>query len=136
MMKKRLLAPLAAALVLTLLGAPSLAQFGGGGGGNAPGAARSVEAPSGPQTRASQVSEKLYELRARLQLTPEQTPPWQTVYDQMWDLAARGGAPGRPMTDDDGSPRPAASSLPPAIPGPARSCSTRWISGRRIRWRW
>lgn len=110
-MKKQLLAPSAAALALALLSAPSPAQFGGAGGrrggSGAPGAARNAEAPPGPQTRASQVSEKLYELRARLQLTAEQTPPWQAVYDQVWDLAAR-GAPGRPAADDDGSARTAA----------------------------
>jgi hypothetical protein len=97
---RKLQKPLAVALVLAALGSQSWAQFGGGmgggrrsqGGGNAANATRNADASPGPQTRASQVNAKLYDLRSRLQLTPEQTPLWEKVSSLVWNMALHGGA--------------------------------------------
>ncbi|MBO9647597.1 MAG: Spy/CpxP family protein refolding chaperone [Variovorax sp.] len=92
----RLVPRLAAAFLLITLAGSGFAQFGGGmggggmggrhgsGGGGAP-APRS-DTSSSPTTLASAASSRLYDLRLRLRITPEQSALWDTFQAKAWDL--------------------------------------------------
>ncbi|WP_213955053.1 MULTISPECIES: Spy/CpxP family protein refolding chaperone [unclassified Variovorax] len=102
------------ALLLAALGGQALAQYGGMGGGgmggggggrrghgaDTTGTSRTGEAPPGPQARASQVNDKLYDLRTRMQLTPEQGKLWDSMSDQIWDMTVHAGPARAPAEDD------------------------------------
>jgi len=107
---------MAVALALAALSGSTLAQYGGGmgggggggmggrhgrGGGDTTGTSRSTDMPTSPQARASQVNDKFYDLRLRLQLTPEQGKLWDTLSDQVWDMSVHASLP-RAAADNDG----------------------------------
>lgn len=87
---------LALALLLAGVAVDSNAQFGGGMGGSgrigrgkgADGqSGRPVENRSSTVSRQEQLSNQLFDLRMRLLITPEQTPPWEHFYASFVDLA-------------------------------------------------
>jgi hypothetical protein len=70
------------------------AQMGGGmrrgrDGGSGSGAEREKAAPA--QSAAEQLSDRLYELRMRLLITPAQEPAWETFYARWVDRARAAG---------------------------------------------
>lgn len=76
-----------------------LAQSMGGMGGSGSGRrGRNADAPasrpvddgaSNPATQAARIREKLYDLRLRLQLRPEQSALWNNFYARAWDWSIR-----------------------------------------------
>lgn len=80
------------AACLALAGTHALAQFGGGMGGGTGGmgggrrghdasaSTRSSDASATPVSRAQQTADKLYDLRMRLLITPEQALAWESFY--------------------------------------------------------
>ncbi|MEJ8855982.1 Spy/CpxP family protein refolding chaperone [Variovorax robiniae] len=109
---KNLQKSITVALLLAALGGQVLAQYGGMGGGgmgggrrghggdSTTGTSRTGDAPPGPQARASQVNDKLYDLRSRMQLTPEQGKLWDAMSDQLWDMTVHSGTARAPADDD------------------------------------
>lgn len=104
---------LAWVVLLAVVSCHSFAQFGGGGGmgggmgggrrgrsADTPPASRANEQPTNPQAQANALRDKLYDLRLRLMITPEQTALWDAFYSKMWDIAAR-GTMSRPATSED-----------------------------------
>ena len=96
----RLRQKLALAVVLAAIGGQASAQFGGGGMGGGRRGGRSADAPAStgrgsgdrpasPEMRASQLRDKLYDLRLRLLITPEQAALWDSFYAKVWDLSSR-----------------------------------------------
>ncbi len=69
---------------------------------------RSTEAPASAQSRASQVNDKLYDLRSRLQLTPEQGKLWDTLTDEFWDMSMHAGPARVAAVEDDTQTAPEA----------------------------
>ncbi|VTU35873.1 Spy/CpxP family protein refolding chaperone [Variovorax sp. PBL-E5] len=104
----RLRQKFAFAIVLAALSGHSFAQFGGGGmgggrrghSGDAPAASRSTEQASSPEMRANQIRDKLYDLRLRLLITPEQAALWDGFYNKVWDLAVKNSLAHAPAADD------------------------------------
>jgi len=97
---------LAWGVVLAAVSCHSFAQFGGGMGGgrrgrsaDTPPASRS-EQSTNPQAQANALRDKLYDLRLRLMITPEQTALWDAFYNKMWDIALK-GTMSRPATTED-----------------------------------
>lgn len=104
---------LAWGVLLAVVSCHSFAQFGGGGGmgggmgggrrgrsADTPPASRANEQPTNPQAQANALRDKLYDLRLRLMITPEQTALWDAFYSKMWDIAAK-GTMSRPATTED-----------------------------------
>ncbi len=84
---------LAAALIA--VSGYSFAQFGGGGGMGG-GGRRGTR----PDTSASKLREKLYDMRLQLMITPEQSALWDRFSDAVWDLSTRGGLASAAPRDD------------------------------------
>lgn len=87
---------LAMATVLAAMACDSSAQFGGGAAGfggmrrgkGADGqSARTYENQAPVSSRIDQISGKLYDLRIRLLITPEQVPAWETFYAKYFEFA-------------------------------------------------
>jgi hypothetical protein len=99
MTTRRLRHAAVAALLLTALSGPSFAQFGGGGGmgggrhgrsaNSNPSSSTDPAADTSPEGRRAQLTEKLYDLRLRLLITPEQSTLWDTFSNKVFDLATR-----------------------------------------------
>lgn len=88
-----------AAAILAIACSQGFSQSMGGmsspGGGRrshsteAQGSRHTDDAASNPAAVASKLREKLYELRLRLQLKPEQTVLWNNFYAKVWDWSVR-----------------------------------------------
>jgi hypothetical protein len=82
------------ALVLAATAGEGFAQFGGGMGGGRRGlsnasSSRSTDASSAsPVSVANQAADKLYDLRTRLLITPEQGPLWEVFYARTLAVAS------------------------------------------------
>ncbi|MCJ0763522.1 Spy/CpxP family protein refolding chaperone [Variovorax terrae] len=81
--------PLFVAATLALCASQVLAQFSSGMGGmggrrgrsaDTSSSARPSDASAAPGSRAQQTVDKLYDLRMRLLITPEQAPAWESFY--------------------------------------------------------
>ncbi|MCR6475409.1 hypothetical protein NU688_04500 [Variovorax sp. ZS18.2.2] len=104
-MTKAPLQRFALAAALFAVSSHSFAQFGGsgmGGGGrrgarpDASASPRTGDGLATPATAASQIRDKLYDMRLQLMITPEQSALWDRFSDAVWDLSTRGGLPGMP----------------------------------------
>lgn len=91
---------LAIAIVLAGIGFNSYAQFGGAGGsggmrhsrgGDSQGS-KANEVSGRSSSRLEQVNNKLYDLRIRLLITPDQSPAWEKFRAGFIDLATYGGS--------------------------------------------
>ncbi|SEA21395.1 Spy/CpxP family protein refolding chaperone [Variovorax sp. YR216] len=86
---------LAAALLSITLAGSGFAQFAGGmgggmggrrgSGGASPSTPRS-DTLNNPTSLSSAASSRLYDLRLRLRITPEQSPLWDAFQTKAWDL--------------------------------------------------
>ena len=83
---------LALTLLLGTLALDSQAQFGGGMGGGRRGKSMDSQTGTADANRAlpslDQISNQLLDLRMRLLITPEQSPPWEVFYARYIDFAS------------------------------------------------